>query len=79
MTGKEIYDSITAQVDESGSPEDTYASDLIVFHSHSCANGDQDLFYALVLQAHNEGKKITVIPNPDILEEEYPVSSLGLV
>lgn len=79
MTGEGIFKHLISLRDHSGSPEDEYANDLEFFHYQAMLHHEEKEFFDLVLQAHNEEKRIIHIWDCRILIDGYPPGSLTLV
>lgn len=78
MTGEEIFNQLSVR-DKSGSLADRYAGDLNYFHFQAMANQEEKEFFDLVLQAHNEDKRIIHVWDPRLLIDGTSISELRLV
>ncbi|MDZ4709348.1 MAG: hypothetical protein SH818_13200 [Saprospiraceae bacterium] len=78
MTGEEIFKKLSIR-DKSGSPEDEYARTLKSFHFQAMLHHEEEEFFDLVLQAHNEEKRIIHVWDPRLLIDGTPPSCLSLV
>lgn len=74
MTGEELFNQLSNR-DYSGSDADQYAQTLQTMFFHFSSTGELEEFFAKLLEAESEGKKLEM---SDDESDEYSLDSITL-